>query len=89
MTLRIIEEGLSPPATVKLEGRLTGEEVPELRRVCGGMKGRLVVDLCDLQSADREGVRVLRELRARGAGLVGASPYLQLLLAGKAQSEAN
>ncbi len=80
MTLRITAAGPDPPATVKIDGRLTGEETPELRRVCTGIKGWLVLDLTDLQSADREGISVLRELRAKGANLIGASPYVQLLL---------
>ena len=82
MTLRIIPIGPGPPATMKLDGRLTGEAVLELRRVCEGVKGPLVLDLTDLQFADRHGVSTLRELRAQGAELIGASPYLQLLLDG-------
>jgi len=80
MTLRIMTTGSNLRATIKIDGRLTGEEGPELRRVCAGASGRPVIDLTDLQSADREGVRVLRALRAKGADLVGASPYIQLLL---------
>ncbi len=82
MTLRIVATGPSPPATVKLDGRLTGEEVPELRLVCAANQRQLVLDLTGLQSADREGVSALRELRAKGTDLVGLSPYLQLLLNG-------
>src|SRR5262249_13216087 len=77
MTLRIMTTGSNLRATVKIDGRLTGEEAPELRRVCAGGSGRPVIDLTDLQSADREGGR---GLRAKGADLVGASPYIQLLL---------
>jgi len=68
---------------LKLDGRLTAEEVPELLRVCVGLTGPVVLDLSDLQSADREGVSALRQLRARGAELAGASPYLCLLLNGR------
>ena len=82
MTLRIIPIGPGPPARMKLDGRLTGEAVLELRRVCEGVKGHLVLDLTDLQFADRQGVGVLRELRAQGTELIGASPYLRLLLDG-------
>jgi anti-anti-sigma regulatory factor len=80
MTLRISSTASGPSATLKIDGRLTGEEVPELRRACEGAEGRLVLDLTDLQSADRQGVSVLQVLRAKGADLIGASPYLQLLL---------
>jgi ABC-type transporter Mla MlaB component len=82
MTLRIVAIGPSPSATVKLDGRLTGDEVPELRRVCEGAQRQLTLDLAALQSADRQGVSLLRELRTKGADLSGTSPYLQLLLDG-------
>jgi anti-anti-sigma regulatory factor len=81
MTLRIAKTGLGPPATtVKVDGRLTGDEVPELRGACEEIEGRLVLDLTDLKSADRQGVSVLWELRAKGADFIGVSPYLELLL---------
>ena len=80
MTLRISSSGSDITCRLKLDGRLTGEEVLEVRRTCAEAKGRLVLDLTNLQFADRHGVSVLRELRAQGAQLVGASHYLGLLL---------
>jgi anti-anti-sigma regulatory factor len=80
MTLRITSNGAGPTAKLKLDGRMTGEEVPEVRRVCAEAKGQVVLDLTDLQFADRQGVGVLRELRAQGAQLIGVSHYLGLLL---------
>jgi len=80
MTLRISSAGSASWATVKIDGRLTGDEIPELRRVCDAVEGRLVLDLTYLQSADRQGVSVLQELRSKGADLTGASPYIRLLL---------
>lgn len=80
MTLRITSNESEPTARRKLDGRLTGEEVLEVRRACAGTEGRLVLDLTDLQFADRQGVSVLRDLRAQGAQLIGVSHYLGLLL---------
>ena len=80
MTLRITVVARGAPTTVKVDGRLTGAEVPELRSVCSEVDGCLVLDLSDLSSADRNGVRVLQELRAKGADLVDVSPFVQLLL---------
>ena len=80
MTLRITPAGPGPSATLKIDGRLTSEEVAELRLACDRVEGRLILDLSGLQSADRQGVSVLRELRTKGADLVGASPYVQILL---------
>lgn len=80
MTLRITAAGSGQSTTLKIDGRLTSEEVPELRLACDRVEGRLVLDLSGLQSADRQGVSVLQELRTKGVELIGASPYLQLLL---------
>lgn len=88
MTLRITSDGPGPTARLKLDGRLTGDEAPEVRRVCAEVEGRVVLDLTDLQFADRQGVSVLRELRARGAQLIGVSHYLGLLL-GETLSDGN
>jgi anti-anti-sigma regulatory factor len=79
MTLRIsaIE---ADPDRLKLDGRLTAEVVPELRRVCAELESNVVLDLTDLRFADRQGVSVLRELKAQGAQLIGVSHYLGLLL---------
>jgi ABC-type transporter Mla MlaB component len=80
MTLRITPPGSGPSATLKIDGRLTSEEVAELRHACDRVEGRLILDLSGLQSADRQGVSVLQELRTKGAEFIGASTYLQLLL---------
>jgi len=85
VTLRISPIG---SARLKLDGFLTGAETPALRRAWAGVTERLVLDLTDLRSADRQGVSVLRELRAQGAEIVGASPYIQILL-GDTPTEGN
>jgi anti-anti-sigma regulatory factor len=79
MTLRISAVEVHPDR-LKLAGRLTAEVVPELMRVCAEFKAHPVLDLTDLQFADRQGVRVLRDLRAQGAQLIGVSHSLRLLL---------
>ena len=89
MTLRITVIAPGTPTTVKVDGRLTSDEVPELRRVCAEVAGRLVLDLSDLASADRQGVSVLRELRAKGADFVGVSPFVQILLDRQSHDAAN
>jgi len=80
MTLRISAIEADPAGRLKLAGRLTAEVVPELRRVCAELKANVVLDLTDLRFADRQGVSVLRELKAQGAQLIGVSHYLGLLL---------
>ena len=88
MTLLISPVGPDPATRFKLDGRLTVEVVPELVRVSAELKTQLVLDLTDLQFADRQGVSVLRELRAQGAQLIGVSHYLRLLL-GETPSDGN
>ena len=79
MTLRISAIEVDPNR-LKLDGRLTAELVPELRRVCAELEANVVLDLTDLRFADRQGVGALRELRAAGARLINVSHYLRLLL---------
>ena len=83
MAVRIDAIGKDEAGGLKLDGRLTAEDLPELLRVCAARQGRFVLDLSDLHFADRPGVRALRDLQARGAELTGASPYLSLLLDGR------
>jgi hypothetical protein len=65
---------------VRLEGWLEGEAVAELERVIEGGAGALRLDLSELRSADKAGLTALRAHRAAGASIVGASPYIKLLL---------
>ena len=52
----------------------------ELERVCRQADGLLIVDLREVMTVDGFGVLLLNELAARGARLIGASPYVKLLL---------
>jgi hypothetical protein len=80
MTLRITVLDVGPPTTVKVDGRLTGGQIAELRSVCAAIEGALALDLTDLKFADRQGVSALQQLRAKGTELMGVSPFLGLLL---------
>ena len=64
---------------VRLAGRLSIAEVPELLNACADAHP-LELDLRDLLSADVAGIEALQRLRGRGATLVGAPGYLQLKL---------
>jgi hypothetical protein len=80
VTLRIAFSEDSGIQIMRLEGWLEGEAVAELERVVSGRAEPLRIELAELRSADPAGLTVLRALRARGARLVGASPYIRLLL---------
>jgi len=89
MTLRITPTGPGPPAVLTLDGRLTGDEIVELRRAVAEAGGQVVLDLTGLQFADRPGVSALRELKAHGVGFTSVPPYIALLIGNVPQDAAN
>jgi hypothetical protein len=79
LTLRITPVPSAFPGTLRLEGRLRAEEVPELER--SAEAGVQALDLEDLQSADEDGLAAIRRLRDRGVEIRNPSHYLAMLLA--------
>jgi anti-anti-sigma regulatory factor len=68
---------------VRVEGEVTGHWSAEVDRYCQSIlqSGRhLIVDVAEVTFLDREGVRVLRNLRAGNAELVNCSLFLAELL---------
>ena len=68
------------PVVVRLEGRLVGPWVEEVRRACEGLlhRGeRLTVDFSRVSFVDREGVALCRGLRDRHARLRNCSPFVK------------
>jgi hypothetical protein len=80
MTLRIFEENDRLGEIVALHGWLSGAEVAEFERVAATHGQGLRIDLRNLAGTDADGLRALGQLRAAGARLVGASPFIELLL---------
>ena len=64
---------------VRLAGRLSAAQVPELLGVCS-KPGPLEIDLTELVSADVAGIEALQRIRGNGARLVGVPGYIQLKL---------
>jgi hypothetical protein len=64
---------------VRVAGRLSVAQVPELLRACADA-GRLELDLTDLVSTDMSGIEALQRIRLKGATLVGTPGYIQLKL---------
>jgi ABC-type transporter Mla MlaB component len=66
--------------TLRVEGRITGPWVDELRKVCSVHTSsdeiQLSLDLADIAFADTAGVALLKELRNRGTGLIRTTPFL-------------
>jgi ABC-type transporter Mla MlaB component len=66
--------------TLRVEGRITGPWVEELRTACNVHTcpddGQVSLELADISFADAAGIALLRELRNRGVGLIRTSPFL-------------
>lgn len=69
---------------LRVEGRLIGRSVEELRQACdlhAPVEGaRLILDVADVSFADSHGIEILRDLQRNGAALVNLLPYLALQL---------
>ena len=66
--------------TLKLEGRVVGEWVGELRQVCETLltEGRsLKLDLADVTFADASGVAALSRFKSRGVTFSNCSPFVE------------
>ena len=77
--LKISEPTLNHAMTLKLEGRLVGAWVSQLRDICEAhlaQAQRLKLDFTDVTYADRNGVLLLLNLRASGVELVNCSAFL-------------
>ena len=79
--LRItVVESSSNAVRLRVEGRMTGRWVEELRRSCGlhalsdGI--RITLDLADVSFVDAAGVELLKELRSHCVTLLSPSPFV-------------
>lgn len=80
MSLRISEIAEGDGTTLRVDGRLLGDDVPELQRASADAAPPLTLELSGLLFADAEGVRALTQLRIEGAKLRNVPPYVSLLL---------
>jgi anti-anti-sigma regulatory factor len=80
MTIRITTSKQDSAMTIRVEGRLDLEAVPDLQEAVKFPGAPLRLDLSGLMSADAEGIKELRSLSAKGAELRGASTYIRQLL---------
>jgi hypothetical protein len=79
--LRItVVESSKVAVALRVEGRITGPWVEELRTACNVHTFpddvQLSLELADISFADAAGIDLLRELRSRGVGLIRATPFL-------------
>jgi len=79
--LRItVVESSKVMVTLRVEGRITGPWVEELRTACNVHTFpddvQLSLELADISFADPAGIALLKELRGRGVGFIHATPFL-------------
>ena len=76
-----ISEGkaVKQTTTFRLEGRVVGPWVDELKQVCEPFvkNGHLALDLTDVTFVDESGGALLVSLRSRGAKLLNAMPFVE------------
>ncbi len=71
---------------LRVEGRLIGGSIEELRQACDlhalreGM--RLIIDLADVSFADAHGIELLKNLERDRVSLLNVAPFLALQLRG-------
>ncbi len=80
MAIRITRTVSDRYTILKVDGRLKADDVEELDRAYQSVQGAAALDLRELQSADREGVAILRQLVSLGVVVCAATPYIELLL---------
>lgn len=61
---------------MRVEGRLTAQEVPALEGALGDDPTRAELELANLRSADAAGLIALRRLRATGVALSAVPPRI-------------
>lgn len=77
-------ESSSAIVCLRVEGRLTGRGVEELRQSCklhAFSKGtKLTLDLADVAFADADGIKLLNDLKNRDVAFMNLVPFLALQL---------
>jgi anti-anti-sigma regulatory factor len=79
LRITVVESSRSG-VTLRVEGRITGSSVEELRTACEvhalADKIQLSLELADVSFADAAGILLLKELGSRGVHLIRANPFV-------------
>ena len=90
MRITVVESSGSA-VTLRVEGQITGSWVEELRKACDAHTSpneiQLSLELADVSFADAAGIVLLKELRSRGVGLMGANLFMTEQLKDGASSD--
>ena len=80
--LRITKTTKEGKTLLRLEGRVVQQWTQELDRVCQSESSPIILDLSGVTFADRKGAALIRQFRAEGTELLGASLLLSELIDG-------
>jgi hypothetical protein len=80
LAFRVHTEAGETVTTIRIEGKLTSADVPDVRAACGSANPPLRLDLSGLRTAAPDGIRALQSLSEAGAELHGPNPYINQLL---------
>ena len=80
LTIHVSEAKHLRGTVLKVDGHLKAADVAELTQACRLASDLSTLDLSDLQSADKAGLEILRELASLGVQLRNASPSIELLM---------
>ena len=79
LRITVVESSRSA-VTLRVEGRITGSWVEELRRACDARdlsnEVHLSLELAEVSFTDAAGIELLKELRSRGVSLVRTNPFM-------------
>ena len=79
LRVTVVESSRSA-VTLRVEGRITGSSVEELRRACDvhtvPEEVQLSLELADVSFADAAGIALLKELLSAGADLIRPTPFI-------------
>jgi hypothetical protein len=87
VTIRISVVREGDNSRLRVDGQMVGDDSAELLRVYEELSGSKTVDLGGVHFVDGRAAVALRSLQAGGAMLVGASPYVRLVLGQPATDE--
>jgi len=91
LRITVVESSRSA-VILRVEGRITGSWVEELRRACDMHtlldEVQLSLELSDVSFADAAGILLLKELRSRGVSFMSATPFMVEQLKDGASSDA-
>jgi hypothetical protein len=80
MDIRIDHISEGSETIIRIAGRLSGTAIEQLKKVCDPIEDPFVIDLSYLLFADDKGIDAIRGMADNGAQVLGASPFVQLLL---------